>query len=233
MKSNIKVLIGTLTILFVFSFLSWGWMYNHNLKEEMHKKVIEKQNHIEVQSTEIERLDSVISTKEEIIINQKNALSIKAEKIAEQEKAIIKKSEKIIKQQKTIKNKDAKINDLQQVSRSSNSTKNAKSKKSYAFEATAYIALCDSGCTGITATGVDVRNSIYHKGYRVIAVDPRVISLGSLVRVNTGDESFIAIASDTGGAIKGNKIDILVESEKEAWNFGRRAVSITVLKEGR
>src|SRR5690554_3211015 len=44
------------------------------------------------------------------------------------------------------------------------------------FEATAYVALCDSGCTGITATGYDVRNTIYSpKGHRVIAVDPSVV----------------------------------------------------------
>lgn len=101
------------------------------------------------------------------------------------------------------------------------------------YEATAYIAMCDTGCSGITATGVDVRNSIYSERYRVIATDPDVIAMGSIVRITLSDGSiFDAISADTGGAINGHKIDLLVASEGEAWEFGRQAVEIEVIRRG-
>lgn len=101
------------------------------------------------------------------------------------------------------------------------------------YEATAYVALCNSGCTGITATGVDVRNTIYSEGYRVIATDPDVISLGSIVRITLADGSSLeAIAADIGGAINGNDIDLLVATESDAWEFGRQAVEIEVIRRG-
>ncbi|MBB6623718.1 3D domain-containing protein [Clostridium gasigenes] len=77
---------------------------------------------------------------------------------------------------------------------------------------------------GITATGTTPTSARGGRG--TIAVDPRVIPLGSLVYVEGYGE---AIASDTGGAIKGNIIDIYVDSHDEAMNWGRRygiAVSI-------
>lgn len=96
-------------------------------------------------------------------------------------------------------------------------------------EATAYIAMCDSGCTGITATGVDVRDSIYKDGRRVIAVNPSQIPLGSKVRVKAGGQTFEAVAEDTGSDITSGRIDILVNSKEEALNFGRRSVKVEVL----
>src|SRR5699024_6338450 len=79
-------------------------------------------------------------------------------------------------------------------------------------EATAYTAYCDTGCTGVTATGGDVSQSIYHTGKRVIAVDPTVIPRGSEVIVKDGGQEFEAVAEDMGGDIVGNRIDILVDS---------------------
>src|SRR5690606_582994 len=69
--------------------------------------------------------------------------------------------------------------------------------------ATFYTARCE-GCTGITKTGVDVRNTIYTPdGYLVIATDPAVIPLGSIVKVTLENgKSFEAKAVDIGGAIK-------------------------------
>lgn len=100
------------------------------------------------------------------------------------------------------------------------------------FTATAYIALCDTGCSGYTATEYDVRNTVEYEGRRVIAVDPAVISLGTAVEVRTADGSIIeAIAWDTGGAIKGRKIDVLMADIDDAWDFGRQAVQIRILKE--
>lgn len=87
--------------------------------------------------------------------------------------------------------------------------------------ATAYTADC-TGCSGITATGIDVRNSTPN----IIAVDPSVIPLGSKVWV----EGYgTAIAGDTGGAIKGNKIDLLVADYNTAINYGRQTVTVKIL----
>lgn len=59
-------------------------------------------------------------------------------------------------------------------------------KKTIQVKLSAYIAHCQEGCTGTTRTGVDVTQSIYYKGYRVIATDPSVIPLNSIVEVSIG-----------------------------------------------
>lgn len=98
-----------------------------------------------------------------------------------------------------------------------------------AFTGTYYGANC-SGCSGFTALGYDVRNTIYVQGLRVIAVDPRIIPLGSIVEVQAPYGTFKAIAGDTGGAIKGYKTDILVESEARSSQLGTHTVYIRILK---
>lgn len=99
------------------------------------------------------------------------------------------------------------------------------------FEATYYDAYCGT-CGewgGITATGDDISNSIYVRGKRVVAVDPAQIPLGSTVKVTTPHETFEALALDTGGDITHGRIDILVESEAEAYRLGRHNVTVEIL----
>lgn len=95
--------------------------------------------------------------------------------------------------------------------------------------ATAYTG--DVACTGksdgITATGVQAK-----KG--VVAVDPNVIPLGSKLYIESSDGSYVygtAVAADTGGAIKGNKIDLCFNTYQEAVNFGRKSVKVYVLQD--
>ncbi|MCY9008361.1 3D domain-containing protein [Bacillus inaquosorum] len=98
------------------------------------------------------------------------------------------------------------------------------------FEASAYTAYCAEGCSGVTATGLDVTGTIYHAGKRIIAVDPSVIALGSTVEIKQADgTTFEAVAQDTGGAIKGAKIDVLVATEADAVQFGRQSVQVRVI----
>ena len=99
---------------------------------------------------------------------------------------------------------------------------------SFVMETTYYVSACE-GCSGITAAGYDVRGTIYANGYRVVAVDPWLIPLGTIVYVETPYESFYAIAGDTGGAIQGNRLDILVGTHWEAINKGRHYVTVTPL----
>ncbi|MGB7459678.1 MAG: 3D domain-containing protein, partial [Carnobacterium jeotgali] len=72
-----------------------------------------------------------------------------------------------------------------------------------------------------TATGINLESNPM-----VIAVDPRVIPLGSIVEI-PGYGTFIA--GDTGGAIKGNKIDIHFSTVQQANNFGRKTITINIL----
>lgn len=91
-------------------------------------------------------------------------------------------------------------------------------KKTMTVEATAY-----SGHS-ITATGLKpVRNP---SGLSSIAVDPRVIPLGSKVYIPGYG---YAIASDTGGAIKGNIIDLYMNSSEECRQWGRRNVTLHIV----
>jgi 3D (Asp-Asp-Asp) domain-containing protein len=100
------------------------------------------------------------------------------------------------------------------------------------FEATAYVALCDTGCIGITKTGIDVRNTTTHKGKRIIAVDPSVIPLDTTVDIRLADgTTFEATAQDTGSAIRGNRLDLLVSTEDRAWDFGRQTVEVRIIEE--
>ncbi len=86
------------------------------------------------------------------------------------------------------------------------------------MEATAYAG------DGITASGNGTNRN--PNGYSTIAVDPRVIPLGSRVYV----EGYgYAIAHDTGGAIKGNRIDLFMNSEAECNSWGIRSVKVYIL----
>jgi 3D (Asp-Asp-Asp) domain-containing protein len=101
------------------------------------------------------------------------------------------------------------------------STTNTSSRE-ITVKATAYTASCE-GCSGTTATGI---NLIDNPNKKVIAVDPSVIPLGSKVYVEGYGE---AIAGDTGGAIKGNRIDVFIPSEQDAINFGVKQLKVTIL----
>lgn len=91
------------------------------------------------------------------------------------------------------------------------------------FNATAYAIGDGLTPSTVTANGTNVANTIYSGGRRIIAVDPNVIPMNSVVEVHIpGWEPFTAVAADTGGAINGNKIDLLVGSPSEASNFGIR-----------
>ncbi|ECQ6576612.1 DUF348 domain-containing protein [Listeria monocytogenes] len=100
---------------------------------------------------------------------------------------------------------------------SSSSSAPSSGGKTYRMESTAY-----SG-GGITAYGI---NLSANPGLKVIAVDPRVIPLGSKVWVEGYGE---AIAGDTGGVIKGNIVDVYFPNESQCYSWGRRMVTVKVL----
>ncbi|WP_407681756.1 ubiquitin-like domain-containing protein [Pseudalkalibacillus salsuginis] len=107
----------------------------------------------------------------------------------------------------------------QTVSRSKSSE---PSGREFYVSSTAYTANC-SGCSGITATGYNLKAN---PNAKVIAVDPSVIPLGSKVWV----EGYgYATALDTGGAINGNKIDVFFSSKSAAYSWGRKTVRVKVV----
>jgi len=88
------------------------------------------------------------------------------------------------------------------------------------FTATAY------RLRGRTASGGGVRRGI-------IAADRRVLPIGTRVRLEAGSYSGEYLVADTGGAVRGRKIDIWVPQTSEAMRFGRRPVRLTVLTRAR
>ncbi|WP_047152491.1 3D domain-containing protein [Aneurinibacillus tyrosinisolvens] len=101
-------------------------------------------------------------------------------------------------------------------------TQKAKPGKKIKVLSTAYTAYCE-GCIGITKKGTNLRK---HPEKKVIAVDPKVIPLGSMVYV----EGYgTAIADDIGGAIDGREIDVFFAKESDALEWGRKPIHIKVL----
>lgn len=95
--------------------------------------------------------------------------------------------------------------------------------------ATAYCPCyqCSGGWGTKTASGIKAKVG-------VIAVDPRIIPLGTRVYVTSADGKSwyygYAVAGDTGGAIKGNRIDLFFNSHYECVNFGRRSAKVYILE---
>jgi 3D (Asp-Asp-Asp) domain-containing protein len=87
------------------------------------------------------------------------------------------------------------------------------------YTATAY------SLRGRTASGRPVSRGL-------IAADPSILPLGSRVRVEAGSWSGEYLVADTGGAVKGRRIDIWTPTTREAMQFGRRTVKLTVLEFG-
>ena len=93
--------------------------------------------------------------------------------------------------------------------------------KTMTMQATAY-STAQPSLSRYTANGTDLL-----KNPRVIAVDPNVIPLGTRVSI-AGYGTYIA--ADTGGAIKGNRIDIHFQTVEQCYSFGRRNVTLQILK---
>ena len=119
------------------------------------------------------------------------------------------KAEAVIEQQDNNKKADKKLVDKTVMSKAAGVSKGS-------FVATAYCL------KGRTAMGHGVRSGL-------IAADPRVLGLGSRINLGAGTYSGTYLVSDTGGRIKGRRLDIWMASCSEARRFGRRNVSVMLL----
>ena len=100
------------------------------------------------------------------------------------------------------------------ISQNSNSSSNNNVVRTVNVVATAY-------------TGYSTTSAGQKPVWGTIAVDPKIIPYGTKVYIPQFGRTFIA--NNTGGAIKGNKIDIFMNTKKECYNWGRRTIEIQIL----
>lgn len=83
---------------------------------------------------------------------------------------------------------------------------------------------CGTSADGITAT----LHSVHTNGHRLVAADPRVLAYGSMLTVPGYDSGNVVPVLDCGGAIKGNRLDLLFPTHEQARKWGRKTVTVTV-----
>lgn len=83
---------------------------------------------------------------------------------------------------------------------------------------------CGASADGITASGY----SVWTNGGCLVAADPRVLPLGSLVSVEGYDAGRIVPVLDVGGAIRGNRLDVLFPTHEQARRWGVREIDVVV-----
>ncbi len=81
---------------------------------------------------------------------------------------------------------------------------------------------CGASADGITASGY----SVLTNGGCLVAADPHVLPLGSLVSVPGYDGGAVVPVLDTGGAIKGNRLDVLYATHEVAMRWGVQEVVV-------
>ncbi|AJH55940.1 cell wall-binding protein EntB [Bacillus anthracis] len=167
------------------------------------------------------KVQEVVKPKEEVKVQEvaKAKEEAKAQEIAKAKEEA--KAQEIAKAKEEAKAREA----LKAKEESKNNAQSAK--RELTVVATAYTAdPSENGTYGgrvLTAMGHDLTAN---PNMRIIAVDPKVIPLGSKVWVEGYGE---AIAGDTGSAIKGNRIDVLMGSKSKAMNWGRQTVKVKIL----
>jgi 3D (Asp-Asp-Asp) domain-containing protein len=87
------------------------------------------------------------------------------------------------------------------------------------FVATAYCI------KGFTACGVPT-------GVGVVAADPKILPLGSIVRIEAGKYSGLYKVLDTGPGVRGKRLDIYVPARSEARSFGRQNIRLEIVRYG-
>lgn len=109
----------------------------------------------------------------------------------------------------------------------STTTKSADKSFSYSKKITVSASAYSPKAGAKTALGKPVQ-------YGIVAVDPQVIPLGTKLYIESADggKSWsygYCVAGDTGGSIKGNKVDLFYNTEKECLQFGRRNAIVYIL----
>ena len=206
-------------------------------KEELNAKKEETVQQQEVLETKLAELKTTLAANQ----NQLEELNAEEAEIrAEQERKRVEEEQRRAaeeqrkaaeKEQATTKVAAAENNTSSNNSNSNNSTTTASTPKPaqessnqagswMSVQATGY-STQEAGLSTHTATGIDLRVNP-----RVIAVDPSIIPLGSLVEVQGMG---VYVAGDTGSAINGRIIDIHFSSVSQALSWGRRNVNVRII----
>ncbi len=83
---------------------------------------------------------------------------------------------------------------------------------------------CGGSADGITAT----LHHVSTNGTKLVAADPRLLAYGSLLTIPGYDAGQVVPVLDCGGAIKGNRLDVLFPTHEEARRWGVRKIKVTV-----
>ncbi|MFS0750939.1 3D domain-containing protein [Oceanobacillus sp. 1P07AA] len=197
------------------------------VQKEQQSELENKKNSLQAMVEELEMSDSELASLESNIQSD-----IQAEEEAKAKAVAAKEAEQKAQasKQEAPKREVLNASTSNKEEKSNHSTNKAKEekpasdndKKTFTVTATAYTADCE-GCSGKTSyNGIDLKKN---PDMKVIAVDPEVIPLGSIVEV----EGYgVAIAADTGSAIKGKKIDVFISDKNAARSWGVKSVKVTV-----
>ena len=192
-------------------------------------KKAEQEQYVEQLNSEKESVFSVIEENEKLLISKPLSIANSSSASAsELQNAIdtlnsyiplLNSSTTINMAKNGISNAKARIDELNTPTVPTTGTEVGTAIKTLTMESTAYYG------HAATASGLKpVRNP---DGISTVAVDPNVIPLGSKVYVSGYG---VAIAADTGGAIKGNIIDVYLNSYEECMSWGRRQVTVQILE---
>lgn len=203
---------------------SSGWGATHNANKELTEIVDDKDKQISQKSTEIANLENVIVEKDRKLDAEKQVIEKQEDQLQEKEDKIAEKEKEVSNLKNELKKEKAKVN-------FNSSEKGSDDIRELDINASGYIGMCVEGCSGRTRSGYDVTNTIYYNGMRIIATDTSFIPMYSIVEIEGFSEKFIAL--DTGGYIKGNKIDILFSNTEEARKFGRKNLKLRVIRNGK
>lgn len=203
---------------------------NQQQIKQLDELIVKKDN-------KIDQLNTINTTYEKAIEDYKKQVNKYKINIENKDKRINKLNKKLHNVESELHNKKLKLKRESSVRQGKVAIKSTSSQSilnnSINMIVTAYTPYC-AGCSGKTSTGKNVRNTITHNGMRIIATDPNVIPLYSIVQIDLKNgQSFKAISLDTGGAIKGNKIDFLMSYTSEANNFGVQQAKVTILRKGK
>ena len=206
--------------------------------KKLNENNADKDNRIKSIQAQLDELDKKFQESEKVKSEQENTINEQSKKIEEQHSTVegyqqkIQELEKELSFKKQKKGSDVKKEEKPEVQQAPAVAKEEKksSGRTITVEATAYTNHpSENGTYGgkvVTRTGLDISNSITHNGMGIIAVDPSVIPLNSIVEIE-GLGTYIAL--DTGSAIQGNRIDILMDNSTQTDNWGRRNVNVTII----
>lgn len=184
----------------------------------------------ELESTYLQELEK-IETYEEKMENLEEDIQNKESEIDKLNKDLQAKKEREENDKSVVLSSNNTSNSEQNTGSVSTSASSVSSNRTLgSFKVTSYAVGDGMTPSTTTANGTEVANTIYSpEGHRIIAVDTSVIPMNTVVRVTMNGNSFLAKASDTGSAIKGNKIDLLVSSPSEAIKNGVQTATIEIV----